>query len=73
MKTHSTTPQPGLDVDLERAVEDLRRYCARLSCGRVFLTVERYERSTVGYYLRVDALTSEDVERLMREPPCKEG
>ena len=60
------------DLELEVAIADLRGYCSRLSHGRVTLVVDRYDRQTIAHHLEADRLTTNDLERLMREPPHKE-
>jgi len=61
-----------LDLDLEKAIADLRGYCSRLAHGRVILTVARHDGHTYGHELEVERLTTEDWERMMRELPRKQ-
>lgn len=60
-----------VDLLLEAAVTNLRRYCGRLGRGRIHLWVDVHDRSVVGHSLECDFETSEDIDRMMREPPRK--
>jgi hypothetical protein len=61
--------RPAIDLELEVALADCHRAATRLSHGRVKLTIDRYDRATIGHILEVDALTEEDLARLMTERP----
>jgi hypothetical protein len=74
MKNHGVNNRRGLttiDVELERAKEALEKAANRVSHGRVTVTVERYDRATIGHRLEVDPLTEDDLARIMQEPPRK--
>lgn len=60
-----------LDLELERAITELRGYCGRLARGRVTLTVEREDDETVAFYLDRDPTTMTDYERMMTQRPHK--
>lgn len=59
----------AIDVGLEEAIEDTRRWCARLKHGRLFLVLNVIGGRVAEHRLEADSLTVEDLERLMQEPP----
>ncbi|MBN1319623.1 MAG: hypothetical protein JXA87_02175 [Thermoleophilia bacterium] len=58
-----------IDVELERAKQALEKAASRVSHGRITVTVERYDRATIGHRLEVDQLTEDDLVRIMTEKP----
>ena len=79
MSKHKPRSLDEADVDLELAIQEatdqVRRYCQRLPHGRVDLAmrVTRYNRVTIAceHKVTADSLTGEDIERIMAEKPTK--
>lgn len=64
-------PRDLLDVDLEleEALDDVRRRARRMTTGRLYLELHRLGGVTVEHRIREDRTTERDVERVMQEPP----
>ena len=70
---HRPRSLDDVDVMLEAAIDELRRHCDRLGHGRIHLWVDVDGRRVTGHELGFDRETSEDIDRVMREPPRKGG
>lgn len=62
-----------VDVQLELAIEQLRKYARNLPHGRLRLELERDGGSTVDYRIERDTMTDGDYGRLMTQPPNRKG
>ena len=63
----------NIDAGLDMAINDLRSYCRHLRRGRILLVLDRVDGYTADYRIERDALTSEDLQRIMQEPPRRGG
>ena len=59
----------AVDAGLEEALQDARRWCARLTHGRIFLVLEVEAGRVADHELKADAMMTRDLERLMQEKP----
>ena len=76
MSTHPpatpATPKKR-DPGLEETIGDIRARAGRRRHGRILIVLDLIEGRVVRRHVKESAMTEEDYERLMREPPWPRG
>lgn len=63
----------SIDASLEMALNETRAAVRRKKHGRIVLVLEKLDGYVADWWVDEDALTTGDVDRLMRETPGREG